>query len=180
MLTLLLGAAALFAADQGKEAKPNFYGRLSDAKLRKGEARKWREEFANLDKQIPTLSPAEELWLRTEIDDSIRDAGGVYTKRSLDAMDREYAVRVTKPHVRQIIGVLDRIIAYHVPGQKAEIRLWAELASSFMELKFWREVAKLVSLQIVGKTVKGVDSFYFQTHVLRAQEILVIIVIPGL
>jgi hypothetical protein len=180
-VTLLVGVTPFLATVQNKDSQPNFYDKLRDANLRKGEARNWRQQFANLDKQIPTLSPAEELWLRTEIDDSIRDAGGVYTKRALDAMDsREYALRVTKPHLRQLIGTLDRIIASDPPGQKAEIRLWTEFASSLMAKKFWQEIDRLVSLKIVGKTVDGVDSFYFENHVLRAQDILLNIVLPNI
>lgn len=179
LVALLLGAATLFAADQ--DGQTDYRGRLSDPKLRKVEARKWRAEFANLDKRIPTLSPAEELWLRTEIEGSIRDAGGAYTKRAMDAeSSREYAVRITKPHLHHIIEVLDRIIAYNIPGQKGETRQWAELASAFMELKFWQEINKLVRLQIVGNVVDGFDSFYFENHVLRAQEILLFVVIPSI
>jgi hypothetical protein len=49
-----------------------------------------------------------------------------------------------------------------------------------MDVAFWQEVRHLVSLQIVGKTVDGVDSYYFENHVHSAQDILVFIVIPGL
>lgn len=154
---------------------------LSDPKLRRGVAEGYRKAFSGLDEKIPTLSPDEDHWLRIEIDDTERQAGGVHTARALAAMDsKAYSLRVTKPHVRQIIEVLDGIIAQRVPGQRGEIRLWAQLAVLFMDFNFWQEIAALVSRGIVEKMVDGVEQFYFQNHVLWAETILRNVVIPSL
>jgi hypothetical protein len=155
--------------------------RLRNPKLRRGIAEDYRKSFLALDKQIPTLSPDEERWLRTEIDDTEREAGGVYTKRALDAMEsKAWSFRVTKPHVRMILDVLDEIIAYPAPGQRGEVRLWGELAVLFMDLTFWQEVDKLVGLGVIEKKINGVEQFYFQNHVLWAKVILSDVVIPSL
>jgi hypothetical protein len=154
--------------------------RLSDPKLRRGVAQEYRRSFLALDKQIPTLSPDEERWLRTEIDETEREAGGVYTKRALDAMDsKAYSLRVAKPHVKMILDVLDEIIMYPAPGQRKEVRLWAELATLFINVSFWQEVDKLVSLGAIEKKISGVEQFYFQNHILWAETILRNVVIPS-
>jgi hypothetical protein len=58
-----------------------------DKAARLNQARQWRDEFARLNAEIPTLSPEERCWLKTEVDDTIAAAGGTYTTRSLAAMD---------------------------------------------------------------------------------------------
>jgi hypothetical protein len=155
--------------------------RLRDPRMRHGVAEEYRKAFLGLDQQIPTLSPEDERWLRTEIDDTEREAGGVYTQRALAAMDsKAYSLRITKPYVRRIIDVLDGIIAYPVTGKPGEIRLWAQLAVLFMDVEFWQEIEALVKLGVVEKKIDGVEQFYHDNHLLRAQTILRNVVIPSL
>ncbi len=97
--------------------------RFGDKAFRQSQARTWNEEFTKLNAQIPTLSPAEERWLKTEIDETIAEAGGKYTARSFAAMDsKEYQIRVANlpnsPHLRE-----------HDAGQKA-VKLWSQSGHS--------------------------------------------------
>lgn len=122
---------------------------------------------------MPTLSPAEERWLKTEIDDEIANARNRYTKRVLAAMDsREYQVRVAKSRLREMVAVLNALTAQKAPIPREEVRLWTELASQFMDKEFWQAVDGLVRLKIVDAKINGVDSLYFENHVLWAKGLL--------
>src|SRR5438093_13195102 len=44
---------------------------------RQAQATEWRAEISKIEKQIPTLSPAEEKWLKTEYDDQIPRDGHI-------------------------------------------------------------------------------------------------------
>jgi hypothetical protein len=54
---------------------------------RQAHALQLQRDFEALSAQIPTLSPSEERWLKTEIDDTIAANGQRYTKRALEAME---------------------------------------------------------------------------------------------
>src|SRR5712692_1528987 len=105
---------------------------------RQQEARDWRDGFMKLNEQIPTLSPAEKHWLKTEIDDEIDRAEQHYTKRAHDAMNsREFDLRMAKPHVEEIMRVLSDLSRPTILDQRTEVILWAKLASLFMDYEFW-------------------------------------------
>ena len=64
---------------------------------RQAHALKLHRDFEVLYNQIPTLSPSEEQWLKTEYDDTIAASGGRYTKRAVDAMaTRAWSIRIGK------------------------------------------------------------------------------------
>ena len=152
-----------------------------DRTSRQNRARELRAEFAKLDARIPTLSPAEERWLKTEVDDEIVRAGNKYTKRAVDAMARrEYAVRVAKPHAQEVIRVLDSIASTSIRDQRTEVALWVRLASLLMDHEFWQSVNDLVNKKVIGGIVDGLKEFYFETHVLWSQQILNEIVLSHL
>jgi hypothetical protein len=140
----------------------------------------WKEHFSKLDVQLPTLSPTEEQWLKTEIDATIATAGGIYTPRALDAMDsREYQIRVAKPHILRILQVLQQL-AVTAANERQRAALWTQFAVLIMDKQFWQAIDNLARRKIVQKTVNGYDSFYYENHVSRAQEILTGIVLPYL
>ena len=166
LCTFLVGFAISAHAQTGEEWTGEKAGREK-------KAGQWRDEFGKLNAQIPTLSPAEERWLKTEIEDTIADAGGKYTSRSIAAMDsREYEIRVAKPHVRDMINALDQIIRLIPLGnQRLEATQW-KVAALLIDKQFWQAVDGLVRRKVVQGRINGVDQLYHETHGLWAQQIL--------
>ena len=166
---------ATFGVGQGS------FGHFRDEEYRQNRAKQWREEFTKLNAQIPTLSPAEERWLNTEIDDTIAEAEGKYTSRALEAMDsREYQIRVTKPHVQALIRILDRIVSSSYRNESQEALLWAQLVALFISQEFWQSIDHLVRLNIFEEKTGILDGRYHENHVLWGQQILYDVVITYL
>jgi hypothetical protein len=140
---------------------------------RQQEARGWLDGFRKLDAQLPTLSPAEQRWLRTEYDDEINNAGGHFTKRALDATNsREFNLRIAKAHVAKIIPILSELSRPDAQDQKREVILWASLASLFMNNEFWQAIDSLVERGVIEKEINGVKQFYSLNHTLAAKYIV--------
>jgi hypothetical protein len=69
--------------------------------MRRDLAIQWQASFAALDAQIPSLSPSQQGWLKTEYEDELRRGG--MTARALSARKSlEYQIYVAKPRVQQI------------------------------------------------------------------------------
>ena len=173
-MLLVLATAISVSAQTGSDY-------FRDKVYRDSRARVWREGFIKLNAQIPTLSPTEERWLKTEIDDTIADEGGKYTPRSLAAMDsREYQLRVAKPHVQKIIRTLDSLLGSAGRDEKQEVGLWTQLAVLFLEKRFWQSIDNLVQRKIVQERINGLNGLYYENHVLWAQQILDGVALPYL
>ena len=163
------------ARGSDQTASPSWH----DRSYRQRSALKWRDGFRALDRQTPTLSPAEERWLKIEIDDEIATNGNRYTKRALAAMDsREYDVRVAKAGLREITTLLDILGAERAPILREEVRRWTELAARFLDKDFWQAIDGLVRRKLVDARINGVDSLYFENHVLWAKGLIEGIVQP--
>jgi hypothetical protein len=168
-------AIGVVAAPSEQTASPSWH----DRSYRQRSAVTWRDGFRGLDRQVPSVSPAEERWLKAEIDDEIANAGNRYTKRALAAMDsREYQVRVAKSRLREIVALLNALAAEKAPVLREEVRLWTELSAKFMDKDFWQAIDGLVRLKIVDAKINGVDALYFENHVLWAKGLLEGIVQP--
>lgn len=165
----------------------------TDAKSRQQHALKYYQEFQRLDEQIPTLSPAEKTWLKTEFDETIAAAGNCYTKRALDAMSsREYNVRVAKDHVAEIIAVLKPLSDGSCRDLGGEATQWTRLASLFMDSSFWDAIGDLIDRKIISPEINGIShekmglpsnetgEIYYINHVGWANQILEDITIPCL
>lgn len=141
---------------------------------RQGRAREWRAEFAKLDAQIPTLSPREQDWLKTEIEDTIDAADGKYTARAIAAMDsREYETSVAKAHISQILNSCDQLVLLISLGdERLETAQWTRLAALLIDHRFWQAVEGLARRDVIRGTINGVDQLHYENHVLWAQEIL--------
>jgi hypothetical protein len=155
---------------------------FAEREYRQSRAQSWRADFSKLDTQIPTLSPAEQQWLKTEIDDTMRNAGGTYTPRALTAMDsREYQLRIVKPRLRVMLQILDQIVRLTSRDiERQEVLLWTQLVRSFMDVDFWQSIDSLVQRKIVEKRISGVETFYYENHVGWARQIVGDLVIPYL
>jgi hypothetical protein len=171
-LAWLLITVMVLIASNLNAAEP-FNAFWKSRQSRQEEAQRWLDGFRRLNSQIPTLSPAEQLWLKTEIDDEIARAGNKYTKRALDAMNsREFDLSIAKPHAEQILRVLSELSRPALSEKKLEVILWTQLSSLFMDHEFWQAVDGLVRRGIIGKKINGVESNYNLTFTLWAKFIV--------
>jgi len=148
---------------------------------RQKQAEDWRNGFARLESQIPTLSPAEQGWLQTEVSNEIANAGGRYTARALAAMrSREYQISVARSSLPGILAILGVLADPKPLSMCREIELWTEYAAETTDPRFWDAMSELVRLNTVDAKINGVESFYFEDHVMWAHMILSDIVVPSL
>ena len=137
-----------------------------------------QKEFEGLNAQVPTLSPSEEKWLKTEYDDTIQAAGGVYTKRAISAMQsRAWNLRVAKSDIWEILAVLGPLTRQQT--QIREAREWTRVATLLMDYNFWQAIKDLQERDIIEKgDLKFLGDFPRETAAVWAQQILTEIVIP--
>jgi hypothetical protein len=129
-----------------------------------------------LDRQVPTLSPTEARWLKSEYDDQI--AGGTYTARALAALDSaEYHKRVARDHLDDTLTILRKLVRSAPTGQR-ETKLWIALAAAMMDPQFWRSVEVLIQRKVVSPEINGVKELHFDNHVGWAETILKRAVLP--
>ena len=92
---------------------------------RRTEAEKWREELVFIDRQIPTLSPAESEWLENERHSSVE-------WRQQASFSREEDARVTKFLIQQLILELG-LLSDPTLDESEEILLWSKIANIGMD-----------------------------------------------
>lgn len=171
----LLGISAF---GQSKISNSTDWWRTPQA--RQAHALKLHRDFEVLYNRIPTLSPSEEQWLKTEYDDTIAASGGRYTKRAVDAMaTREWSIRIAKPHAFQIEYQLAMLSRPLDPAQEA--RHWTRLAALLMDHEFWQDIDDLQQRGVIDKQqLEFLGGFPGPTATLWAQHILVEVVLPYL
>jgi hypothetical protein len=155
------------------KAEP-FNGFWKSRQLRQKQAQDWHAGFAKINEQIPTLSPAEERWLRTEYDNEIGKEGK-FTNRAFNAMEsKEYDIRITKTRINNILRVLSVLSEKNILDQKSEVILWINLSSLYMDNQLWQSINGLIKHKVLDESVSinGVNKYYHQTYVLWAQYIL--------
>ena len=86
---------------------------------RAAQAKEWLEGFRTLDRQIPTLSPTENAWLKLEYDDQIASAGGRFTERAIAASgSTEYHKRVARRGLESILAGLSMLTGSSRPRRQ--------------------------------------------------------------
>ncbi len=151
------------------------------ADARRAIAKEWSSLFMTLDHQIPTLSPTQERWLKTEYHNQIADAGNRYTDRALAARDSlEYQIFIVKPRTTEIVKVFSQIASGKVRDRNHEIALWSSAANMFVDYGYWQALKNLVDRGTVQNKIGHVDDFYFENYTLQAQIFLSSIIIPYL
>ncbi len=154
---------------------------LLDRAGRKSLASEWRTKFANLNAQIPSLSPSQRAWVLKEYEEEIRDAGNRYTRRALAATESlEYQLYVAKPKLAEINRILITLSGSAVPDQRTEIALWTELAFQLIDKLLWQAIETLVQQKTLDRKVNGFENYYFENHVLWGQMVLTRFTIPYL
>ena len=93
---------------------------------------------------------------------------------------QEYQIRIAKPRLRRMISALQLLAVSSAPALKDEARLWLDVASQLMDKEFWQAVDDLVRRKIVDGKINGIDSLYFENHVLWAKQVLDRFVMPYL
>jgi hypothetical protein len=172
-LSAALLSVGVFAQAELAPDKP-----LPNAELRRALAKKYAATFAQLDRQIPQLSPRQETWLKGEYHEQIAAAGNRYTQRALAAMNSpEYQIYVAKPKTGEIAAVMSRI-ASGTQNKAAEIALWTTAAYMLIDYEYWQAVGSLVDRKTIQPKIGHVDSYYHQNYALQAQGILSKIVVP--
>jgi hypothetical protein len=146
---------------------------------RQAYAGRLKKDFDAVYDQIPTLSPREEQWLKTEYDDQIA-ATHQYTKRALAASGtREYSIRVAKTHMLMINNELSALSTGLRPAVE-EVH-WTRLAELLMDYDFWQAVDDLQTRGVIdNERLKFLGGFHGPTAGAWAQEILTEIVLPYL
>ncbi len=145
---------------------------------RQAHALKLQRDFEVLYDQIPTLSPSEERWLKTEYDDTIAANGGHYTERAVSAMDtRAWSIRVAKPHALEIKSEL-AMLSMRL-NRTQETRLWTRIAALLMDNEFWQAIDDLQQRGVIDKRqLQFLGKFHGPTATLWAQQILNEVVLP--
>ena len=173
----------LAAAMPAMSAPPSgWWERFSDPNVRDQQAQVWLKGISKLDAAVPTLSPEQRVWLKTEYDEELQRNGGKYTQRALKASESlEYQIAVTKPRLVQLKGFLTYLSTRTPPYDfTKEAEIWTEVSIRFMDHEFWQAVTNLVRRGVVDKNIDGVDSYYFENHVTWAGLILEYGVLPTL
>ncbi len=153
---------------------------------RRAEAGKWLAEVAKLEKQIPTLSPAEEAWLKAECDDEIKREGHMTPRASRALFSREGTTRSAKPVAQTMVSILESLSAPSGLSESNEILLWTRLAYFALDSNFWEDLARLGEYKILVRdpetklTNDEYGPWLRLTWALRARAILGQILLPHL
>ena len=175
LAVLMLSAAPSALAQLG----PN--DPLPSAQARQSLAKQWASSFMALDRQIPTLSPSQKNWLKTEYHDEIAAAGNRFTARSVAATDSiEFQIHVVKPRNGELLTALTQIANGNLRDKNQEVALWASVSDWLVDYQYWQAVNTLVKRGTVQKKIGHVDSLYFENYTLEARSVLSKIVVPHL
>ena len=155
---------------------------------RRAQAAEWLGEVSKIDRQIPTLSPVEEAWLKVEYDEEVAREG--LTPRAMRALNsRDGLARFTKPATKSLVSVLEQLAANAKLNQQAEVALWGRLAYLALDQNLWANIASLGDLGVLARDPKskigtgGIPDYDVGLRFIwasRAQYILGEIVLPTL
>ncbi len=151
LITLTLGEARAQRIPDGAFRE----GWTETRELRREQAAQWLKEIEVIDKQIPTLSPAEATWVKVEYDDQLAGNGGRFTARSIRAMEsREYVSREGREFTASLLMVLKPLASSLTLAEREEMRLWADLCSYALDANSWGRISRLGELGIVERDPK--------------------------
>lgn len=172
-LLRLIVLVCAFATMHTSLAETAPLARFADADARHQLAKSWLNGITALEQSVPTLSPEQQAWFQREYIDEIQHNGGRYTKRALAASDsREYQLVTVRPPLERLERALAQLADSAPTSRLAEVTLWIEVATYFMDHDLWQSVSALVREGVLNKQIDGVDDLYFENHVLWAQAVL--------
>ncbi len=148
---------------------------------RAAQVREWLRGFKQLDQRLPTLSPAERAWLKTEYDDQISEADGKFTPRALAAGDSvEYHKRIAREGIERLLSDLNALSASVGRASSTETLAWTQLVADMMDPPFWQSVAALRTREVFSGDINGVNNFFLENHTMWARLVLIRVVVPML
>lgn len=161
MPSRVLGAALLIGLSvceaNGQKIPDNAFriGWTETRESRRDQAARWLDEIEAMDRQIPTLSPAEAAWVKVEYDDQLKGNDGRFTARSIRAMDsREFVSREGKQFTTSLLRVLRPLASSRALAEREEMRLWADLAFYALDSNSWGRISRLGELGILARDPK--------------------------
>jgi hypothetical protein len=180
----LIGATVVASARQQiPRAVASSVNWTESRETRRHQAAEWLAEVSAIEVQIPTLSPAEQAWLKTEYDDELARNHGAYTPRSARARhSKEGSAHFAKPIAAEIVLLLRQLAATTPLTQQREVALWSQLCYRTLDLNFWGDIASLGEHGVVARDPQSRQQNHqqalHQTWALRVHEILRAIVVP--
>lgn len=153
---------------------------------RRVQAAQWLTEISKIEKQIPTLSPAEDAWLKKEYDDAVGREG--LTPRVTRARhSKEGSTRFAKLVAQNMVAVLRELASSAPLPQNREVALWSRLAYLGLDLSFWGDVESLGDFGVLARSPQSklgtpgmptYQEFLSRIWASRAREILGWVVLP--
>jgi hypothetical protein len=144
-----------------------------DPQVRRELAKEWLEGVSKVERAVPTLSPEQRAWLKTEYDDEIKRNGGKYTKRALQASESlGYQIATARPQLEELKKTLTKLATSTPSDPSEEAVQWMTVAALFIDRNLWQALATLVQRGVLDKNINGVDSLYFENHALWARMVL--------
>lgn len=153
---------------------------------RRAQAVEWLAEVANIEKQIPTLSPAEEAWLKVEYDEEIKREGTLTARATRAMFSKEGAARSAKPVAQSMVSILESLASSSDLSEANEALLWTSLAYLVLDWNFWGDIARLGEYGIIARSPQSKHTtgeyreFLHEMWASRVQDILHRIVLPHL
>lgn len=186
VVSLLLASTAASTGQQIPRAISKDSDWASTIESRRTHAGEWLREMALIESQIPTLSPAEQVWLRDEYDSELARNGA--TPRAMRArFSREGSSRFAKPVASRMVAILEELSSISPSAAGREVALWSELAYLCLEANFWGDIAALGDLGIIARDpqskagtggLPGYQELLRGIWAARAQSILQRIILP--
>lgn len=189
MFAMLMAAGWVSTEAQDLPSVISQRGWADTGESRRAQAAEWLGEVSKIDRQIPTLSPAEEAWLKVEYDDEVAREGHLTTRAVRALNSREGLIRFTKPVTKSLVSVFEQLASNTKLNQQAEAMLWGRLAYLVLDQNFWGNIASLGELGVLARNPKsktGTDGSPGYSEELRfiwaarAQDILGNVVLPTL
>ncbi|MEY9198432.1 hypothetical protein ABIA16_003548 [Sinorhizobium fredii] len=120
--------------------------------------------FGKIDAKIPTLSPSEASWLKTEYDDQLAANGNRYNERSLAASGSlEFAKKAAKDHTQGVIATAGAIKDYEMDNG-LEVEAWAKLDAMIIDVQYAQNIVKLKNAGLLAESDLPRPSQFFQQN----------------
>ncbi len=120
--------------------------------------------FEKMDAKIPTLSPSEAAWLKTEFDDQLAVNGNRFNERSLAAAGSlEFAKKAAKDQTQGIIATAGAIKDYKFDNG-LEVEAWAKLDAMVIDVQYAQNIIKLTNAGLLSETDLPRPSQFFQQN----------------
>jgi len=120
--------------------------------------------FSKLDNAIPTLSPTEAAWLKTEYDDQLAANNDTFTTRAATASGSiEMAKRTAKQQTDRIVATAGIISKYQYKFDY-ELSEWARLTSMIIDVSYGWKVEQLQKANVITESAMPRPAMYYKEN----------------